>query len=498
MIPPVAKIHIGEQKMKLVRLCKDTFTRGFGDIGYVINQLTKHDRVYDEVGRLFLEKVTRSPVSINSIISDMHPFFTDVSRIHLEQDFVEFVEDMEKDMFFVTGETENELNQKECVFSYQMENPKTITYNFLCQDSHSVQMDTSDFLHEYFRQNPTLFGMEMEVTSRCNERCLHCYIPHEHKTKDIESSLVHNVLDQLKELRTVQVSFSGGELCLHKHIAEMLTHARKNDFMITVLSNGTLLNDEIISVLKETNINLIQISLYSMKPEEHDAITRLKGSYRSTIKAIEKLLAEDIPLQISCPVMKLNVDSYKDVLRWAASHKVKAYTDFIMMARTDFTTSNLDHRLDLNETERLIGDIIKYDDGYQTCLDLEPKSKNMERYADQPVCGVGMDNICVTADGSLYPCAGFQGYILGNAYDRPLKEIWEQSERLQFLRTINNASFPRCMRCGAKDYCAMCLVRNFNESGGDMFKVNNHFCDVAFLNKRLVEEFKKKSVVALP
>ena len=38
----------------------------------------------------------------------------------------------------------------------------------------------------------------------------------------------------------------------------------------------------------------------------------------------------------------------------------------------------------------------------------------------------------------------------------------------------------------------MCLVRNYNESNGDMFKINKHFCEVAFLNKKIVEEYKLK------
>jgi len=47
------------------------------------------------------------------------------------------------------------------------------------------------------------------------------------------------------------------------------------------------------------------------------------------------------------------------------------------------------------------------------------------------------------------------------------------------------------MACDARDFCAMCLVRNFNESNGDMFKINQHFCDVAFLNKKLVDQFRQ-------
>ena len=66
------------------------------------------------------------------------------------------------------------------------------------------------------------------------------------------------------------------------------------------------------------------------------------------------------------------------------------------------------------------------------------------------------------------------------------------SEKIKELRKITQASFPKCLKCEARNYCAMCLVRNFNESGGDMFKINEHFCKVAFLNKKVVEEYFAK------
>lgn len=475
----------------LVRQCKDTFIRKYGDVGYITSQLTKHDRVYDSIGALFLEKISRVPRSIDQIIDEMHPLFIDVSKDTLQEDFSDFVTELEKHTFLVCGNSVEELDRKEPSFSYQMENPKTVTYNFIQQDmTNSVRKDTADFFYEHFRNNPTIFGMQIEVTSRCNEQCLHCYIPNENKTTDIEFSLALDVLDQLKDMGTVSVSFSGGELFLHPQIKDILRRAKKNDFMITILSNVTLLDDDLIDVLKELNISLLQVSLYSMNAEEHDAITKLSGSFVRTMAAIEKLLASDIPIQISCPVMKINKDSYTDVLAWATQRKMKAYTDFIMMARTDFTTSNLDHRLNLEETEELINVIINEDEGYRAMLELEPKSKDLERYAKQPVCGVGIDNLCMAADGNLYPCSGFQGYALGNAYKQSMRDVWENSEGIKYLRSIMNSSFPQCLSCNARDYCAMCLVRNFNESGGDIFKLNDHFCQVAFLNKRLVEEYK--------
>lgn len=476
----------------LIRQCKDSFIRIIGDAGYITNQLTKHDRVYNDVGSVFLENIRREPKKVESIVKNLHQFFTGVSEETIRQDFIEFILDLEKDMFVVTGDSEEELDQKEPFFSYQMQNPKTMVFNFLQQDKHSILMDTEDFFSEKFRENPAIFSAEIELTSRCNERCVHCYIPHENKNKDIEKTLAFDVLDQLKEMGTLGVTLTGGELFMHRDVVDIMCHARKNDFSISILSNATLLNDDLIRALKDVNISQIQVSVYSMKAEEHDAITQLKGSHETTMRNMEKLLAADIPAQISCPVMKINNNSYKDVLKWAYEHKIKAYCDFIMMAKTNFDTSNLKDRINNQEAQTLINDIIENDEQYRTLLDIEPRSKDFEKFAKQPVCGVGVNNLCMTADGNFYPCAGWQGYVLGNAYQQRLKDIWENSERLKYLRTVTNASFPECMICGALDYCSICLVRNFNESGGNMFKINDNFCQVAYLNKKLVEEYKAK------
>ena len=113
-------------------------------------------------------------------------------------------------------------------------------------------------------------------------------------------------------------------------------------------------------------------------------------------------------------------------------------------------------------------------------------------FLKEPVCGVGYDNCCITANGDVYPCAGWQEYVLGNVYKQSLKEIWENSERVKYLRKITNASFPKCADCEAFNYCNRCLVRSFNESNGNMFALPKHFCDVAFLNMRLAKEYEEK------
>ena len=480
----------------LLRQTKDTFIRHFSNIGYITNQLTKHDLNFNETGADFLNQISREPNDIDTIIYKLLPLYQDISFEELRADFIEFIKDLENSGFVITGNSAGELDAIEPTFSYQMANPKTELYDFTNSDKKDILTDSSEFFYDEFQKAPQIFGLQVEVTARCNERCIHCYIPNQKKDdgRDMELSLILRVLDEAKEMGTLQLTLSGGELFMHKHIATILRHARENDFSVSILSNLVLLKDEHVSLLKEINPSLVQVSLYSMKADEHDAITLVKGSFEKTKKSIEQLVAANIPVQISCPVMKLNRESYKDVLAYAQKLRTKAYTDFIMMAQTDYDTNNLAQRISLEEIGELLSDMLEFDRDYlDTTLQQEPKSKDIERYKNSPVCGVGIDNICVTANGDYYPCAGWQGMILGNAYKQRLKDIWENSEQIKELRKITNASFPECVECEAKDYCAMCLVRNYNENNGDMFKITKHFCDVAFLNKKMVEEHLEKN-----
>ena len=341
--------------MVLIKQCNDTFIRQFGNIGYISNQLTKHDRVYDSIGAIFLNTLSRDPQTIEDIVNRLYPIFVNVQLETLKEDFLEFAKDIEADRYIISGDTISELQTKEPIFSYKTQNPKTTTQSYFKKEKCFDVGDTQEFLERAFRNDPTLFDMQIEITSRCNERCVHCYLPNKPAIGgDIDKLFMFDILDQLKELGTLGVTITGGEPLLHKNFCEILTYARKNDFVVSVLSNGVLLSSDIIQCLKEARINQIQISLYSMKAEEHDAITNVNGSHKHTLSNIEKMIAADIPVQISCPIMKINQLSYGDVLRWASNHQMKANTDCIMMAKSDFDTSNLDYRLPLQETRALL------------------------------------------------------------------------------------------------------------------------------------------------
>ena len=478
-----------------IKQSKNSFIRIYdgGKLGYINNQLTKHDRAYDEVGAEFLSQITREVQDVEHIINNLCRIYNDVEKERIYADFVELAEDLASQKFILLSDSIENLDKQELTFSYAMENPKTLTNFYPQQTKAKVKTDTEELLLSHDQIKPRLASLQFELTSRCNERCIHCYIPNGKKNTGFDMSFekFKYILDQYVEMGGMHVTLSGGEALINKNINMMLRYCRENDLQISLLTNLLSLKEEHIPVLKDVNLSLIQVSLYSMNAEIHDQITTVKGSFEKTKAAIETLHKADIPVQISCPIMKANKEGYGEVIKYAQKLRMKAQTDYIMMAQADLDTSNLTNRISVEDSEKVIRDIMDNDVDYQTeTLALEPLSSiSDEEFAELPLCGAGLNDLCVTVNGDVYPCAGWQDFVVGNVFSEPLKEIWEHSPKLEQIRQIKQKDFPKCLKCEARDFCNMCLVRNYNESKGDMFKINEHFCKIAFLNKRIAEEW---------
>jgi radical SAM protein with 4Fe4S-binding SPASM domain len=165
-----------------------------------------------------------------------------------------------------------------------------------------------------------------------------------------------------------------------------------------------------------------------------------------------------------------------------------------MMARYDHSIGNLDNRLSLDETAQVINDTISNDLDYQEeMLGAGIDAAEARDISNDIVCGVCISTMCMVANGSVYPCAGWQDYVCGNLKEQSLREIWERSPRVKYLRSLRKKDFPQCLACQDKAFCAMCMVRNANENpDGDPLKINDHFCKVARLNRKIVLDWKER------
>ena len=473
----------------------NSFVRVFNsEVGFIENKSNFMVHVTDKSGACFLRVLSRKPKTEEDLIQELSKYFFDVDRDMLRKDMCEFYQELEADGFLSSGNTVEEINRKNFSFSYaQLTDSNRAIYSY--SPPNDKKISSQDYLDSYFTKNPTLVSFQVEITSRCNERCIHCYIPHEDKLYDIEPALYYDVIKQCCEMGLLSLTISGGEPLINDHFLDYLRYAKGLDLYVILLSNLVNLNNEIIAELKKPPLSSVQVSLYSMKPEIHDSITQLQGSFRQTMESITKLIENDVPLQISCPIMKQNQSCFGDVLMWAKSNKVHIDNNYLLMAKTNHATDNLEHRLDFDEMAMFINNQIIYDKDYQKRIVENIGAPKNITDGNNSICGACLTTACMVVNGDVYPCAGWKDYIVGNAKSSSLKEIWEYSPKVLYLRGLRQKDFPKCLACEDRGFCVMCMARNANENhDGDLLRIPDIFCDAAAQNRKIVREWEKKLI----
>lgn len=470
-----------------------TDNRNFGYKQTNNKRPTIGEKILSESGSIFFSVLERCPLRLSDLVKKISLYFPEVDPAIIEEDVKAFYFLLDQDGFVVSGLTPVECMEKDKGFSYHssVTNEQTSSSKLIPQD---LENSTQEFFEEYYNGKPQLTSLHLELTSKCNERCIHCYIPHDNKLSHIDTSLFYSILDQCRDLRLLHLTLSGGEPMLHKNFCDFLRRCREYDFSVNVLSNLTILDDVILAEMKANPLLGVQVSLYAMDPKVHDEITQVKGSFEKTMKGIRLLIENDIPLQISCPVMKQNKDYYTEVVIWAKKYNIQVGDDYAIIGSYDHVTTNLNCRLSINEIESVLYDKVSTDALYLKQLEAGVEKSKYAQPTDY-VCSVCNSSICITENGDVYPCAGWQGYVVGNLKDTSLFDVWNNSEKVHYLRSLRKQDFPKCVSCADKAYCTMCMVRNANESPtGDPLAINEYFCRIARLNKNILHESRAKLV----
>jgi radical SAM protein with 4Fe4S-binding SPASM domain len=342
----------------------------------------------------------------------------------------------------------------------------------------------------FYKDKSRLTSLQIELTNRCNERCVHCYIPHEKKITHIESALVYSIIAQCRSIGLQTITFSGGEPMLHTGFAGFLDAANWNHLKINVFSNLTLLDESIAFKLKTCNVK-VQVSLYSIDAGIHDSITGVRGSCEKTKQGIEILAKYGIEIFISCPLMKQNKDSYPGVLAFANGYNAAIAPDVMIFADSSGGMTNLVHRLSVDEAMDVIRYILENDTAYNHERFL-PSYRNIDD-ALPCVQNIGKGMVCVNAKGEILPLPAWN-LVLGDIAAQTLRDIWENSTELKKIRAISLDNFPKCRSCPDIQFCGMSLGGNANENPeGNPFIIPDHVCILARRMRELVHYWYGKN-----
>lgn len=310
-------------------------------------------------------------------------------------------------------------------------------------------------LLEEMNQKATAQGIplsaHLDITWKCNERCVHCYLDHEGKN-EMSTAEIKDVIRQLAECGTFFLSISGGEPLLRRDCFEILEYARELRFNVKLKTNAVMIGAKEAARLKRLGIEQVQISIYSDRPEIHDAITKLPGSLRRSLEAIRRLKENGVKVSISNVLMKQNVRSGMAVQKLAKELGVEFHIDptITPMLNGDRSILNLGiSKEELDEvfhTEEFIGNVGEF------CA---PVSTVDDNVLDGYSCSAGHTLAYISPSGDVFPCVQFP-MPCGNLREKTFREIWYRSEALTELRSVHVRDLPTCSHCSHTAYCSRC------------------------------------------
>ena len=144
-------------------------------------------------------------------------------------------------------------------------------------------------------RNRTPLNVHLELTYRCNEQCVHCYCVVEHgreqevRRRELTLDEIRRVLDELADMGGLYLTLSGGEVMVRPDFFDIAEHARRRGFAYRVFTNGIGLTEAKVERLAALEPLTVELSIFSADPEVHDAITRVPGSFRRLMAAIDRL-----------------------------------------------------------------------------------------------------------------------------------------------------------------------------------------------------------------
>ena len=319
--------------------------------------------------------------------------------------------------------------------------------------------------------------VDVEITSRCNLRCRYCYYFDNPSVTylDLPTDEWLKFFDELGRCAVMDVTLQDGEPFIHKDLPELIESIVRNRMRFSILSNGTLIGDEIAAFIADTGrCDTVQVSVDGSCPEIHDTC-RGNGSFEKAILGIHTLKRHKVYVTVRVTIHRHNVNDLENIAEFLLEDL--GLPGFSTNAASYFGScrQNADELL-LTAQERQVAmeSLLKLLEKYngrisasagplaeaQTWSKMEeakvqgkPNFSNGGRLTG---CGCPTSKIAVRADGVIIPCSMLSHMELGRINRDSLAEVWQHSPILNGLRrrhTISLNTFDFCDDCPYIPYC---------------------------------------------
>jgi radical SAM protein with 4Fe4S-binding SPASM domain len=151
---------------------------------------------------------------------------------------------------------------------------------------------------------PLLARLDVELTERCNNDCVHCSVNRPAADPDAlarewPAASWKRLLDEAAALGCLVVRFTGGEPLLRRDFEEIYLHARRAGLRVMLFTNATLVTPRLARLLEDVPpLEAVEVSVYGMKKRTYEAVTRTPGSFGAFRRGFGLLLERGVPVVV--------------------------------------------------------------------------------------------------------------------------------------------------------------------------------------------------------
>ncbi len=314
------------------------------------------------------------------------------------------------------------------------------------------------------------------MTHRCHLRCLHCYLgperyaPPEGGERDTAFWL--SVIEQVAEAGCLNLLITGGEPLLRSDFAEIYALARGRGLLVTVFTNGTLVDDRIVALFDELPPEMVEITLYGASAPCYERVTGAPGSYARCLSGVDTLLGKDVVVGLKAVILTENSHEIPAMREMARARGVPFRVDAALFPDRDGRRLPLEHRIAPAEAvsiemqdERLLARTAEY---HRQTLGAPAGDRLFG-------CMAGVTGFHVDPRGTLLPClmVSTHGFDLRRG---SFREGW--GGVLSSFSEQAVAPGYECHACDKRFLCGVCPAQAGMETGS-VFRKAEYLCRLA-------------------
>ncbi|MFQ6066728.1 MAG: radical SAM protein [bacterium] len=346
-------------------------------------------------------------------------------------------------------------------------------------------------LWERMKGKGYLSQVSMELTERCNNNCLHCYInlpanDEEAKKNEITFEEIKAIVDEATRMGCLSWHLTGGEPLLREDFSDIYVYLKRKGMRVTLFTNSTLVNPKITKLFKKYPLENLEVSIYGLSQKTYEAVTRNPGSFDAFRQGIDLLKENRISFTLKAAVLPQNFHEIKKMRDFAQSLTGEPLGVVLKLNLGSRFSHGLYGKRDLIKKLRLppekVIQVLKQDEEIYRKDMMDFCQKFLRPPQDDHLfsCGAGVGGCHVDAYNNFQLCLLLRhpGCVY-SLREGSFKEAWEKfGPRVREIRANNKKYEEKCQRCFLKSLCEQCPAWSWMEHGV-LDEPVDYLCEIA-------------------